>query len=554
MNHEERDLSDYIDRLNAGQSPSEESPASAELEPLLKTARMIYGLKEPEMPGEGFPERLSQAVVKELAPSPKIHAVKRRWFVSLTAAAAVFAVFLGLFLLQPFSKGNIVYAMERSYQKVKAYHGILNVTETNAAGQTTTQAQLEVWTDKQQGRYYEKELQGAQQGLVTVNNGQQKWQIQPAAKQATLYPASPDAYQFTFDLGKEIDTVKSAVRTKTSGDAVISGRKTTVLEVTPQGGAPYRLWIDKETNLPLQKQSAMQNSIQYTVTYSEIQFADAIPAQLLTYSLPAGYRQVNSSPEQSVASREEAQKVIGFSPKTLSAPPTGYAAAGMWVNLDTKAFRLRYVSADQAKYADVLEYKAAGALNPTASAMLGKVGGGTAEIQSPVSQTAGILGGGPYAGVTGLNSIRWQQDGAEYAVIGTIPLDELPTFVKALTQETVELPSGSESLTDHAQVRVSVDMTAEENDQKSVDRGSSPWKLDPAYVAQVFVGLKISPQGIQGDYPVAIENFSVTQNTGNEAVVAVSGDKTPIRQVYLKRLVRQDSTGIWTVVGYDPRS
>jgi hypothetical protein len=37
-----------------------------------------------------------------------------------------------------------------------------------------------------------------------------------------------------------------------------------------------------------------------------------------------------------------------------------------------------------------------------------------------------------------------------------------------------------------------------------------------------------------------------------EAVIEVAGNKTPIRKVYLERLVRQDSTGIWTVVGYDP--
>jgi hypothetical protein len=46
--------------------------------------------------------------------------------------------------------------------------------------------------------------------------------------------------------------------------------------------------------------------------------------------------------------------------------------------------------------------------------------------------------------------------------------------------------------------------------------------------------------------------MTVVQNTGSEAVVEVKGDETPIRRVYLKRLVRQDATGVWTVVGYDP--
>jgi len=46
--------------------------------------------------------------------------------------------------------------------------------------------------------------------------------------------------------------------------------------------------------------------------------------------------------------------------------------------------------------------------------------------------------------------------------------------------------------------------------------------------------------------------MEVVKNNGIEAVVEISGDNTPVRRVYLKRLIRQDSTGIWTVVGYDP--
>ncbi len=102
------------------------------------------------------------------------------------------------------------------------------------------------------------------------------------------------------------------------------------------------------------------------------------------------------------------------------------------------------------------------------------------------------------------------------------------------------------------EIEVPINLGIEENDQKSVDAGHSPWKLDPAFVAQVFVSLQISPKGITGDYPIKYEDLNVIYNTGVEAIVEVTGDKTPTRKVYLKRLVRQDPTGIWTVVGYDP--
>lgn len=56
-------------------------------------------------------------------------------------------------------------------------------------------------------------------------------------------------------------------------------------------------------------------------------------------------------------------------------------------------------------------------------------------------------------------------------------------------------------------MKVPVDMEAEENEQRSVDSGHSPWKLDPVYVAQVFISLEMSPNGIEGDYPVQYENL-----------------------------------------------
>ncbi|MBM7871309.1 hypothetical protein JOC70_002807 [Clostridium pascui] len=123
--------------------------------------------------------------------------------------------------------------------------------------------------------------------------------------------------------------------------------------------------------------------------------------------------------------------------------------------------------------------------------------------------------------------------------------------IKTLTSSIADQSSVGE-FADNPQVKVPVDLEREKNNQKSVDAGHSPWKLDPVFVTQVFVSLKISPEGIQGDYPIKYENLKIVKNTEKEAIVEVLGDTAPIRRVYLQRLVRQDSTGIWTVVGYDP--
>jgi hypothetical protein len=104
------------------------------------------------------------------------------------------------------------------------------------------------------------------------------------------------------------------------------------------------------------------------------------------------------------------------------------------------------------------------------------------------------------------------------------------------------------------QFKVPVDLEVEKGDQKNADKGSSPWKLDPVFVAQVFASLKVSPNGIQGDYPVKQEELKLAKSTDHEAVVEVNSSKTVIKKIYLKRLIKQDKTGIWTVVGYDSAS
>jgi hypothetical protein len=117
--------------------------------------------------------------------------------------------------------------------------------------------------------------------------------------------------------------------------------------------------------------------------------------------------------------------------------------------------------------------------------------------------------------------------------------------------EDLSLPDSNEDLLSQAQVQVAVDKEMVEADQKQVDRGSSPWQLDPLQVSLTFVNLKVSPEGIQGEPEIPILSFKLVQNNSAQAVVEVADG--PIKRVYLKRLLRQDETGIWSVVGYDPR-
>ncbi len=556
MENDEKKLSDYIDRLNEEKKPEVHgnSTESPQMEELMKTVRKVRSLKEPALPGADYPVKLAENVAKQLPKKLTVKKKKHTWIAAAAAVAAVIAlVFAVNFILHP-GGADIVYAMEQAFQEVKAYHGIIEIIEKNAEGKETTQAIREVWADKE-GHYYIKELEGSQAGVITVNNGEKKWQQLPQEKKVYVFPAFPDPYRFTFELGNEIDDVKNAAEVKAIGEDKVLNRSVTVLEVTPKGGLPYRIWVDRETKLPLKRESAMQNAIQYTVTYTSIEYRNALPEELTIYSVPDGFEEVDRNPEQWVNNIEEVEDLTGFAPKIPKELPESYKRDGIAVANGMKTVKLNYTSRDKKHRVIILQEKTEGELNPASAAVLGTLNGNVAEIQSPVQEDYGVLaGGGVYSGVSDISSIRWQEGGFEFAVVGNDSLEHLALFAESLAGGPVVIPKGDEKTPDKPQIEVPVDLEIEENDQKSVDAGHSPWKLDPVYVAQVFVSLKISPEGIHGDYPVQYEDIKVVKNDGVNAVVEVSSDTTPIRRVYLKRLIRQDSTGIWTVVGYDPVS
>jgi len=249
---------------------------------------------------------------------------------------------------------------------------------------------------------------------------------------------------------------------------------------------------------------------------------------------------------------EEAAGAVGFTPIVPGEVPEGFELDGIAIVPGAGLVKLYYTAQDEETRVVAVQGKADGEFERASNAILAKVNGSPAEVQSPVQDGRGILEGGQYDGMAGIGSVRWRQDGYEYAVVGNASLDMLTQFVTVLAGGPVEMPETGEGLTDKPRVQVPVNMEVEQNEQKSVDAGHSPWRLDPAYVAQVFVSLEMSPGGITGDYPIEYEKLEVVENSGVKAVVRVGGDKTPIRKVYLERLVRQDPTGIWTVVGYDP--
>jgi outer membrane lipoprotein-sorting protein len=417
MNNNERKLSDFIDSLNNERKPNT-GTRSEELAALYDVVRQVKSLKEPVMPDNDFPGRIARSIkAKKKAP---IKNGRRTWIGGLAGIAAILVIALTIIFIIPIGNTNMVYAMEQAYGNVKAYHGTLEVILNTEAGEEHAQTVLNVWFDKN-GKYCIELLEGSHKGLKTVSDGKKVWQHPVDENTGYVLPIFSETYEFIFELGNEINKAKNAESTRIIGDDRIAGRETYIMEVTPKGGLTYKLWVDKETNLPLQKQGAMHKAIQYTTRYTGIDFIESIPEDLVTID-----------------------------------PDEGFIV----------------VYLDKNEHTDIVE-------------------------------------------------------------------DEYENE----DEDAVNEPN--------PEIIVDVDTEIEKAEQVSADSGSSPWKLDPVYVAQVFVSLQLSPGGIVGDYPINYDELTLAEIDERYAIINVNSGKTDIGTVYLERLIRQDDTGIWTVIGYD---
>ncbi|KLU62559.1 hypothetical protein CEB3_c10800 [Peptococcaceae bacterium CEB3] len=492
----EQELDEFIDSLNMEHRPvASRDPDTAELQSLV---RMVKGLRGDAEPSREFVRNLARKLPEPYSTGRKHRRVILPW------AALVAGLLAVVILLAPWSFGgnDPVQAMEQTVSKLQSYHGVLEKITTNATGRSQVFQRLEIWS---QGNHYAVR---AQDGSMTVNNGKEHWQVDPKDKEVILLPLYPD--QRAFDLREE---AAKAVRYphKTVGRDPVAGRSAERIEISPPGGLPYFLWVDSETHLPVRLQTAMQNAVQTTYTFISFEPNVSVPASVFAYKPPQGYKIVDRNYGQTVANPAEAEKISGITPLEPKKKPQEIYA---------RAKRVVFAYGDTVVSETVPD--APFVLSPGAS--LGQADGGQLEVLK--------------------DSLRWRQSGLEIKAEGPQALELAGQLTK------ITLPQAKPGAGKAAEVQVPVDLAVVKNNQKQVDAGSSPWQLDPLQVAQTFVALKMSPGGIKGNPPIAYSSLKLVVNTGVEAVVRV--DKGPIRTVYLKRLVRQDATGIWTVVGYDP--
>lgn len=474
----------------------------AEMAAIVRTVRIM---KQPAEPNSNFEKRLYTAIGIEETSKVKGLRSKKAFF-RLTATAAGLVLVLMFTFWNGLFKSDVVYAMEQALLQLSSYHGVFEVSTENMSGDKWLVKRVEIWSEG------EKYALRQDDGILTVNNGEIKWQLRADKKELALLSLVPDNIKGGFDLQYEGLRAKKYPHAL-AGKEDIAGREALKLKISPPGGEPYHIWIDIETNLPLQLQTAVQNALQTTYTFIEFHPNIQIDPKVFQYEVPEGFKVTGEESGQLVNSINEAITVSGIIPVIPQEAPMRIYASDKRIALD---------------YGDttIVEVPAQETFKPASYGALGEINGKPLEIIR--------------------EQLRWQQQGLEIVINGSRSAELAQQIAPGLI-----LPNKDADISSRAAVKVPVDIEIVKADQKQVDGGHTPWQLDPLSVTLTFVNLMVTPEGINGEPQIPYSAFEIGNNTGVEVIVEVA--QGPVSKVYLKRLVRQDESGIWTVVGYDPR-
>lgn len=101
------------------------------------------------------------------------------------------------------------------------------------------------------------------------------------------------------------------------------------------------------------------------------------------------------------------------------------------------------------------------------------------------------------------------------------------------------------------EITVPYNLNVEKELQQIVDNGNDSWRLNPINTAHFFIISQIT-EPIKED-SIHSKNISLLYCNDSTAVLKVNDNQTNIHTLYLKRLIKQDPTGIWTIIGYDTK-
>jgi outer membrane lipoprotein-sorting protein len=243
----------------------------------------------------------------------------------------------------------------QNIKAAKTLHAIFDILTTGSEANGTVRT--EVWNaspDKSRTVVLESTLRQYSTGSITVNNGKQVWQYDPAKKvvytgqnstntSTLVVGAGRDQSQFLMNTVQSVFTHSNA--TSVSSSAPVNGHDVYDIQVTSQASAPSSntgsntfnytgdVYIDKKSLLPVQEQLKIQGFGSVTINLPMIVLDQPVDTSLFTFVPPVGVQVLpfpkTTSPDTGTLSLEQAQLQAGYHLLSIPTSQSVYQLQGV---------------------------------------------------------------------------------------------------------------------------------------------------------------------------------------------------------------------------------
>ncbi len=279
-------LSDFIDDLNKERKPRayHTSQVDEETEKLFETVRAVRRTqstredeerKENSLPAAGggrAGDRSQQKGKSSLAWRFKKSA--------LVAAAAliIFAAFLGVMDMEFLPRQNIVHAVVRAYEDLESYAGTAEI-RSKSNGEVDYQETIEITYQKPWKYRAVHQFDGRE--VKNISDGERLVSIYP--HDITVDNVFPEKELWRYHIGNQVWELKGAEEVRELGEETLLDRQALVLEYR-YTDYYHRMWIDKETNLPLRKELIHHDGTStLVVEFKEIEINPQVDPELFLH-------------------------------------------------------------------------------------------------------------------------------------------------------------------------------------------------------------------------------------------------------------------------------
>jgi outer membrane lipoprotein-sorting protein len=248
-------------------------------------------------------------------------------------------------------------------------------------------------------------------GQYVISRGADSWEVDESRKRVvvTENKAAVDPVEVVDDIAL-VDTNYRAVRTASDN---VADRRTDVVDLVSKytGERAMRLWIDSETHIVLAKEAYHSNgSLAWRTRYDAIRYTDAIPAQVFTQNLPAGFTRVRGRSYGQPTDFAQAAAAAGFKPITPKYLPEGFSLFGADVSTIRGIRSLHLIYSDGIRPVSLFE-------NPMDRAI--DFGNLTTHTTSFDGHDARYVRDGPTL------LLAWREEGLAFALVGDLDLRDM---------------------------------------------------------------------------------------------------------------------------------